>query len=217
MEEQIIELLNQTRSGESINSAEEQLTSLSESPEFLPSLTSIYSNAEIPEITRYSALLYMHYAVYNYWKNISEEVQNLIKSSLPEIIINWPNSKKKSMYHFAHLVVNSTITKDSIDWPELPDIILQYLSEGNENSWKIGLVLSNSLCGSIKQINKANQVIHEWAVNFGMNLLQILMALFSQCEDYEFLSLGFHCASRILRSNADFDFFYFAENLLHIV
>ena len=221
MQDQIIQLLIQTRSDDNnlISSAEQSLTTLAESPEFLPSLISIMSNSEIPEITRFSAIIHMRIVINHYWNtSVSPEVKDLIKSALPSFIINWPHSHKQYMNHFIRTIIDATILNNNIEWSDLPNIIFTLLSQGSEESCRTGLVIANSLCGSIKQIKETQYFyLNGWAVSYGTALVQILTSFFSQCDSHELLALGFHCAARILISNVSYDFNSFFESLSPLV
>ncbi|OHT11287.1 hypothetical protein TRFO_19403 [Tritrichomonas foetus] len=218
MDQQIIHLLEQTRSNNSelIAQAEKSLTELSTNPEFLPTLITIPSNVQISDVIRLSALIHIRIVVDHFWEtSVDESIKQLIKSSLPEIILNWPLNLIQNVHHYAHSVIRAAFPKG--EWPELPNIIFSLLSHPTENTVRAGLILASSLCGSVKIVNQNDHQLRSLVVEFGVSLLNVLMSLFSQCQVFEFLSLGFHCASRILLSNAGFPFENLTNNFLPLV
>ena len=202
MQEEIVKLLNQTLSNDDqiIHNAEKILSELSVNQDFLPALLGIILTPNFPEITRLSALIHMRIVIERYWStHIEDRVKEMIRSSIIQLIITWPAHLMQNVRHYMRSVISASFQNG--EWIDLPSIIFQQLSQGSEESCMIGLILADSLCGVIKGIDKSNQAVYPIINEFGNTFLSVLFDLFSQCQKLEFLSLGFHCASRILLSN----------------
>lgn len=212
MQGQILKVLHDTRSHDTqtVSAAEASLSELSKSQDYFPSLLSILSSNHIDKNDRLSALIYMRLVVERFWNSVlTDNVKGLILSSLPQLIMTWPVELQSNISHFAHKVISSTLSQGKIESPELSSIIFQILAQQNEESVRTGLILANSLCAALKGsilLDNSQLETKEWIMNFYLTLLNALATLFSQCELLPLLSIGFHCAYRLLASNPPIDF-----------
>ena len=196
MEQRITFLLEQT-TGSNVNAAEAELTSLSGSDLFIPSLVSIVCDSNCTDIVRSSAIIHLQYIAIKLFENKGyDDAKKLIKSSLVKIIkTNSSKSLTKILNHFVNKVIKAIFKNNEDIWFDLVLIIQELFNNGDV---KVGLILSRALCGVFVFV-KNNELI-KLGVDFINMIVVIIDQLFQQTDQIDLLGLGYSCARRILLS-----------------